>query len=182
MFENYPKANLAFLPTPLEKIERFSSEVGDINIYMKRDDNTGLAMGGNKARKLEFLMGDAKSKGADTVLTTGGPQSNHARMTAAAARRLGMEPILVLKGREPAVRQGNLLLDDLLGADVRFVDTKDYGEIHGKMGKIASQQESRGRKPYIIPLSGSTPLGALGYVEAFLEIMNQADEMGIKVD
>lgn len=182
MFENYPKANLAFLPTPLEKIERFSSEVGDINIYMKRDDNTGLAMGGNKARKLEFLMGDAKSKGADTVLTTGGPQSNHARMTAAAARRLGMEPILVLKGREPAVRQGNLLLDDLLGADVRFVDTKDYGEIHGKMGEIASQLESRGRKPYIIPLGGSTPLGALGYVEAFLEIMNQADEMGIKVD
>lgn len=179
----FKRVKLASLPTELEEANRFSGSVrSDLNIYIKRDDNTGLALGGNKARKLEYLMADALEKGADVVLTTGGPQSNHARMTAAAAAKLGIKAVLVLRGKNSSPHQGNLLLDDLLGAELIFVDTDDYEDVYREMDRISDELAREGKTPYIIPVGGSTPLGALGYVNAFEEMIAQAEKEGIKVD
>ena len=121
-YESYvpEKIVLSPAPTPIEEVPRFSRVLGGPRIFIKRDDATSLAMGGNKARKLEFLMKDALKKQCDYVITTGGPQSNHARMTAAAARKCGLIPVLVLEGNDPGHRQGNLLLDHILGAEIVF--------------------------------------------------------------
>jgi len=172
-----PRVRLAHLPTPLEEATRLSRELG-FRVFLKRDDQTGLATGGNKARKLEFLMGDAVSKGADVVITTGGPQSNHARQTAAAAARLGMRSVLVLSGDAPSVFSGNLLLDRFLGAEVALVGEEDPS---AAMEEIAREVEARGCTPYVIPLGGSSPIGAAGYVLAMLELFSQAAEAGITI-
>lgn len=177
---NLPRVKLADLPTPLEKAPRLGKALGGINLYIKRDDNTGLCMGGNKARKLEYLLAEAMEQGCDTVITTGGAQSNHARMTAAGARKLGMKPVLVLEGPKPEGRQGNLLLDDLVGAEVLFV-AKD-SDMGVEMESVAKRLRASGSKPYIVPLGGSNPLGSIGYVAAAVELCSQAFEEGIKID
>ncbi len=179
LLETLPRINLAFLPTPLEEASHLSATLGGPRIFIKRDDLTGLALGGNKARKLEFLMADAKQKGADVIITTGSSQSNHACMTAAAARVLGMEPILVLEKGVHTETQGNLLLDDLLGAEVKMVD--DSSLVSRTMEELAADLRSKGRKPYLIPRGGSCPLGAVGYVNAVSEICEQLDKQGLKV-
>jgi D-cysteine desulfhydrase family pyridoxal phosphate-dependent enzyme len=155
--------------------------LGGPRILFKRDDNDGFALGGNKARKLEFLIADAMQKGADTIITTGGVQSNHARITAAAAKRYGMRPILVLRGDSSAEYDGNLLLDKLFGAEIRIVapDMRDTMPI---MQDIAEEMRDGGREPYIIPSGGSNPVGAIAYSNAMLEIISQAIEMSVKVD
>ncbi len=176
-----PRVRLATLPTPLEETPRLTKMLGGPRILFKRDDNNGFALGGNKARKLEFLIADAMQKGADTIITTGGVQSNHARITAAAAKRYGMRPILVLRGDSSAEYDGNLLLDKLFGAEIRIVapDMRDTMPI---MQDIAEEMRDGGREPYIIPSGGSNPVGAIAYSNAMLEIISQAVEMSVKVD
>lgn len=176
-FSNIP---FGLLPTPLYKLENLSRELGK-NIYIKRDDMIGVALGGNKVRKLEFLLADARDKGADVVLTAGGPQSNHAMLTAACAARLGMRSILVLKKRGE-LTGGNLILDGIYGAQVRFVDTDTYDDVYAEMERIMEALRREGRTPYFIPVGGSVPLGSLGYVNCAREIANQAQELGVEFD
>ena len=177
---DFPCTPFAQLPTPLYKLERLSREFGK-NIYIKRDDMTGVALGGNKGRKLEFLLADAREKGADVVLTAGGPQSNHAMLTAACAGQLGMRSILVLKKRG-VLTGGNLILDDIFGAEVRLVDTDTYDDVYAEMDRIMDQLRAEGHTPYAIPVGGSVPLGSLGYVNCALEIAGQAEELGVEFD
>ena len=167
--ERFPRIRLGILPTPVHKLENISRLLGR-NIFIKRDDMTGLGLGGNKIRKLEFLLADARAQGAEIVFTTGGAQSNHAMLTAAAAGRLGMKAILVLKKRGVTDCVGNQLLEHLMGTDVRFVDTDDYADIYAEMDRIG--QES-GRPYYKIPCGGSNALGSLGYVECARETAGQ---------
>lgn len=172
----FRRVKLAETPTPFEEAPRFSKAVGGPRVFLKRDDATGLALGGNKARKLELLMGDALELGADTVITCGGPQSNHARMTAAAARKLGLHPVLVLDGDDPGKREGNLLLDHLLGAEIIFSGSKSACDL---LDDVRDEVASRGRKPYVVPLGGSSAIGALAYMECVEEIVAQSKELGI---
>lgn len=176
-----PRVKLANLPTPLEEAPRLTKLLGGPRILIKRDDLTGPELGGNKARKLEFLIADALEEGADTIITTGATQSNHARISAASARRFGLEPVLVLRGEEPDVYDGNLLIDELLGAEIHFVpsETRDTMPV---MRDVAEEYRDRGRTPYIIPSGGSNPIGALAYANAMLEITSQANNLGIYVD
>src|SRR4030042_1603028 len=177
--ENLARVPIAFLPTPVVEMRRLSGAVGGLRILAKRDDQTGLAMGGNKARKREFLIADALARGADTVLTVGGPQSNHVRQTAAAANMYGLRSVLILRGTSPFQWDGNLLLDDLLGAEVRWAGDRPLEEA---MSDVASEEESTGHRPYAIPLGGSTPVGAAGYVAAMEELMGQLEGLRTPVD
>jgi len=174
----FPNIPLAMLPTPLYKLEAVSRRFGK-NIYIKRDDMIGVALGGNKVRKLEFLLADAKEKGADVVLTAGGPQSNHAMLTAACAARVGMRAILVMKKRG-VTTGGNLILDDIFGAEVHMVDTDTYKDVYAEMDRMMDELRRQGHIPYFIPVGGSVPMGSLGYVNCAREIANQAADMGVK--
>src|SRR5262249_21093629 len=149
-----PRVNLASWPTPLEEAPRLAAALGLKKLYVKRDDLTGLGLGGNKVRKLEYLLGEALARGADTVITTAGGQSNFLRLTAVAARRLGLRPILVVRGARPASLQGNLLLMHLAGADLRFVNTADAYDAStiALMRHIAEEVEAAGHHPYLIHL------------------------------
>lgn len=175
---DFSRVPLGVLPTPLYKLERLSRETGR-NLYMKRDDMTGVALGGNKVRKLELLLADAQEKQADVILTAGGPQSNHAMLTAACAARLNMKAILVLKKRG-VLEGGNLILDGLYGAEVRFVDTDSYEDVYAEMERIMQNLRAEGHTPYFIPVGGSVPLGCLGYVNCVREIAAQAEALGVK--
>jgi len=180
----FPRVRLAHLPTPLEPLDWLSAELGGPRIFVKRDDCTGLAFGGNKTRKLEFLLADARKAGADTVITAGGLQSNHVRQSAAAASRLGLTSHLVLQRYvewpdDAYLESGNLLLDGLLGAKVHVVppDAPRAQE----MERLAERLRSEGATPYIIPAGGSNALGGLGYAVAAGEILDQAETLGIEV-
>jgi len=178
----YPRIPLAHAPTALEAAPRLGAAFGVPGLWVKRDDCTGLAMGGNKARKLEYLLADALAAGADVVFTTGGVQSNHARMTAAAACKLGLQAVLFLCDSRPEPEQGNLLLDRLFGAEVRFLPGLTLAEMNAAMEAAAAELRARGRKPYIIPVGGSTPLGCLGYVRAVEELAGQSADHGLNID
>ena len=167
--ESFPRIRLGILPTPIHKLENISSLLGR-NIYIKRDDMTGLGLGGNKIRKLEFLLADAKERGAEVIFTTGGAQSNHAMLTAAAAGKLDMKAVLILKKRGVTDCVGNQLLERLMGTEVRFVDTDDYADIYAEMDRLGKEM---GRPYYKIPCGGSNALGALGYVACAREIAGQ---------
>ena len=166
---SFPKVSLGFFPTPVQKLNNISQRL-NTNVYIKRDDLTGLGLGGNKVRKLEFLLADAKEKGAQVVFTTGGAQSNHAMLTAAAAGKLGMKPILILKKRGVTERKGNQLLEYLMGTEVILMDTDDYADIYAEMDRIG---RSLGVPYYKIPCGGSNALGSLGYVDCAREISGQ---------
>ena len=181
----YPRTPLAHLPTPLEPLPRLSEALGGPRLYVKRDDATGLALGGNKTRKLEFLMAEAQAEGADCIITAGGVQSNHVRQSAAAAAKLGLACELVLNRNVPWEdplydRTGNVLLDRLLGAKVHIHPAGTDRD--AAMEELAAGLRTRGRRPYIIPVGGSNPLGSLGYVSAALELAGQAEELAIGVD
>ena len=133
--QDFPRIPLTVLSTPIQKLENISRLL-NTNVYIKRDDLTGIGLGGNKVRKLEFLLADAKRKGAEVVFTTGGAQSNHAMLTAACAKKLGMEPILILKKRGVTERKGNQLLEYLMNTDVRFMDTDSYDDIYAEMDRV----------------------------------------------
>lgn len=165
----FPRIPLGLFPTPIHRLDHISSLLGT-NVYIKRDDLSGLGLGGNKVRKLEFLLAEAQAQGAEVVFTTGGAQSNHAMLTAAAAGKLGMTPILILKKRGVTERRGNQLLEHLMGTDVRFVDTDDYADIYAEMDRVG---HALGRPYYKIPCGGSNALGSLGYVACAQEIAGQ---------
>ncbi len=167
---DFPRYRLIRLPTPLEKAARLSRELG-VELYIKRDDVMELAMGGNKVRKLEFILGDALSKGHDVLITKGAFHSNHARLTAAASRKAGLETYLVLYPPGTSELKGNLLLDTLFGA--KIIEAKDSKEADKVMVELSRELEAKGRKPYVIPGGGASPHGVLGYVNAFLEILQQ---------
>ena len=179
--DELPRVHLAELPTVLEEAPRLAKAIGIERLLVKRDDLTGLALGGNKARKLEFLMADAQAKGVDVVITCGGGQSNHARQTAAAARKIGMDVILFLDDPMPPIFGGNLLLDVLLGAEIRFLGCVTYPEVEKAMAAAAAKLVSQGRTPYVIPVGGSNPLGAMGYVDAVRELAWQLESSKFKV-
>jgi D-cysteine desulfhydrase family pyridoxal phosphate-dependent enzyme len=184
-----PRFRLAALPTPLQESGNLRAALGGgtvcPRILMKRDDLTGLAFGGNKARKLEFIVGDALRQGATVLVTSGAAQSNHARMTAAAARAAGMKAVLVLTsevGRP--VLQGNLLLDKLLGAEVHLIPANadprlPTGDQEGiKIAQVVEELRQRGERPYLIPIGGSSEVGTLGYVSGTLELVTQLFQLG----
>jgi D-cysteine desulfhydrase family pyridoxal phosphate-dependent enzyme len=173
-----PREPLGFYPTPLHPLERLSAHLGGPRLWIKRDDLTGFALGGNKVRKLELFLGEARATGADVLLTAGGHQSNHARITAAAAARAGLDCVLVLSGGEPAAWRGNLALDRLFGAAVRFVATGP--ERRPALEAAAAELRAAGRRPLLIPIGGSTSLGALGYVEAAREAAGQLAAHGLR--
>src|SRR3990170_6027915 len=157
-----PRTLLANLPTPILPLERLSRRFG-VEIWVKRDDLTGLLESGNKVRKLEFLVGDALAQSADTLITCGTLQSNCCRTVAAVAARLGLRAIVALKGAPPAEYDGNLLLDRLLGAEVRFCSDAEWDTIDEILEELAVRVRRRGGTPYVIPESGATVAGALGY-------------------
>jgi D-cysteine desulfhydrase len=168
--EQLPRVVLANLPTPVEELPRLSRELGGPRLLIKRDDQTGLATGGNKTRKLEFLIADALAQGADMIITAGAAQSNHCRQTAAAAARVGLACALVLGGEPPAAPSGNLLLDHLLGAQIYWTGPHRRGE---RLEEIADQARVAGHRPYLIPYGGSNAIGAAGYVLAMQELSQQ---------
>ncbi len=178
---DFPQVHLGLLPTPLYRLDNLSRYFGK-ELYIKRDDLTGVALGGNKVRKLEFLLADAKARGCDFVLTTGGAQSNHAMLTAACCSRLGLGCILVLKKRGVYEKVGNQLINDLIGAQVRFVDSDTYADVYAEMDRICDGLHKEGHVPYLIPAGGSVPMGCLGYVNCAKEAAQQAEEMGIAFD
>ena len=167
--ESSSLTSFAHLPTPLDEAPRLSEALG-VRILVKRDDMTGLALGGNKARKLDYLMRDAVAKGCDTLVTAGGAQSNFCRMTAAAAARLGMTCHLVLSGEPPPRDSGNLVLDRLFGAKLHFRNTDDWAVLEAEMRRIAAEI---GPNAYPMPIGGATPVGALAYVQAADELLSQ---------
>ncbi len=181
-----PRVRLAHLPTPLERLDRLRALLGPDcpTLYVKRDDCTGLASGGNKTRKLEFLMGEALAQGAQAVITFGAVQSNHARQTAAAAARLGLLCDLILvnmveRGDEAYARSGNVLLDQILGARIHNVSN---GLAADRLSQVMGEHERAGRRAYVVPMGGSNGVGSLGYVEAFGELQAQAAALDLQVD
>lgn len=181
----FARIRLGHLPTPLEPMENLSRALGGPRLWIKRDDCTGLSSGGNKTRKLEFLMAEAVARQADIVITQGATQSNHARQTAAAAARLGIRCHVLLENRtgstDPSYTDnGNVLLDRLHGASVER--RAGGSDMQREMEDVAARLAADGQRPYIIPGGGSTPLGALGYVQAALELVNQSAERGLRID
>jgi D-cysteine desulfhydrase family pyridoxal phosphate-dependent enzyme len=191
----FPRKNLIHLPTPLQKLENLSQELGGPEIYIKRDDLTGLAFGGNKSRKLEFIIQDVLSKNADAIITWASVQSNWCLQTAAAARKFGIKPILILfkKYDLPDEYDGNLLLDYILDADV-IIKEAEKGkifkneDIQGIVEKVENEVKEWGLSPYVAPLGGSMvggsmekPLGAISYVNAFVELLEQAEKLGLEL-
>jgi D-cysteine desulfhydrase len=171
--DSLSRVSIAHLPTPLEPLPRLTAQLGGPELWIKRDDQTGLATGGNKARKLEFLVADALAEKADTLITGGAAQSNHARQTAAAAAKFGLACVLVLCGEKPSQVQGNLLLDRLLGAEVVWAGERPLNEA---MAQEAEDLLAAGRVPCVIPYGGSNPIGASGYVAAMEELLDQCAE------
>ena len=181
----FPRLHFAHLPTPLEPLPRLSEELGGPHIWIKRDDCTGLSSGGNKTRKLEFLMADAVAREADCIVTQGETQSNHARQTSAIAARLDLECHLLLEDLtgyhdEAYAHNGNVLLDQLHGAmlSTRPADS----DMDAELASYADQLRAQGRNPYVIPGGGSNEIGALGYVNAALELVAQANERSLRID
>jgi 1-aminocyclopropane-1-carboxylate deaminase/D-cysteine desulfhydrase-like pyridoxal-dependent ACC family enzyme len=174
-----PRIALGHFPTPVESLARLSAQLGGPDLYVKRDDQTGLATGGNKTRKLEFIVAEAMARGCDHLVTLGGPQSNHCRQTAAAAAVLGLGCSVVLSGHPPGQRLGNLLLDELLGAEVLWSGARTREEV---AEEVTQSLRRRGRRPYLVPLGGSTGLGALGYVVAMQEALTQLSARQLDID
>ena len=183
--ERFPRLRLGHLPTPLEPMERLSEHLGGPAILIKRDDCTGLATGGNKTRKLEFLLGEALQQGADTLITLGAVQSNHVRQTAAAAARAGLDCVVLLERRVPGQgdnyeQTGNVFLDRLLGAEIEF---RAAGlDMDAEAERLVQKLREQGRKPYLIPGGGSNPVGALGYVDCARELIEQTGNLNLDVD
>jgi len=168
------KQALGLFPTPMYRLPNISRELGT-NVWIKRDDLCGVALGGNKVRKLEYLLHDAKRKGYDLVMTTGQAQSNHAMLTAACSLRMGLDCILLLKERGITARKGNQILNHLMGVEVRYMDTDSFEDIYDEMDRIG---EELGRKVYKIPCGGSNTLGTLGYIDCMKEVADS----GIQFD
>ncbi len=179
--DRFPREALAALPTPLEFAGNLSRKLDGPRIYIKRDDLTGLALGGDKPRKLEYLLADAIRSGADTIVTGGSSQSNHVRLTAAASNKLGLHPVALCTADEHQQNTGNLLLSRLFGAEIHFktVADNDHWLLTPLMEAECDRLRGEGRKPYLIPLSGTTTLACLGYIRCALELDQQFEEAGV---
>jgi D-cysteine desulfhydrase family pyridoxal phosphate-dependent enzyme len=178
VIQKYPSAGLSFLPTPIHKLTNLSNTLG-VPLFCKRDDLTGFAMGGNKTRKLDYLIQDALCTGSDCLVTYGSNQSNWCRMTAAAGARYGLKVYLVLAGCIPERPTANLLLDHLAGAHIRHLDTEDDEELCKATIEETERRKQEGLRPYYMPVGGSVPVGILGYVRAFHEILEYSELTGI---
>jgi D-cysteine desulfhydrase family pyridoxal phosphate-dependent enzyme len=172
-----PRLFFAHLPTPIDPMPRLTQALGGPRLLIKRDDQTGLATGGNKTRKLEFLVAEAQEHHARTLITAGAVQSNHCRQTAAAAARFGMECILVLSGEPPEEATGNLLLDQLFNAKIVWAGPRERRDI--VLTETFECTQAEGKQPYLVPYGGSSPTGALGYAFAIEEMMKQTSDSGI---
>jgi L-cysteate sulfo-lyase len=193
----FPRTRLTHLPTPLDRVERPPKDLGGVNLFIKRDDQTGLAFGGNKARKLEYIVADVLAQGADTVVTWAGVQSNWCRQTAAAAARVGIRPVLILL-KKPGIAanvDGNLMLDHLFGATIRIIEIEpdrgflELADVADLVEPVVAHEKAAGRKPYLAPIGGSMvegsmgkPYGAVGYANALVELVEQANDRGIRID
>ena len=195
--DKYHRVKLSSLPTPFEKLENLTERLERFEVYLKRDDLTGLAFGGNKARKLDFIIADAVQKGADTLITWGGLQSNWCRQVAAAAAMIGMKSVLVLfkSATSASGDDGNLLLDRLFDADVRIVEAGaisnilELASVRKYLDPIVAEKKQAGNVPYLLPIGGSLvegsmsqPWGAISYVKAFAELLDQATADGVRID
>ncbi len=179
LIHQLPRVRLGNLPTPLEEMKRLSAILGGPRIWMKRDDSIGLAFGGSKVRALEFTLADAIKKGADTIVTMGESQSNHARLTAAAARKLGLKAVLVIAaGARPKKYEGNLFLCDIFGADIRFAGWPEHEKA---VERTVRELKNTGHVPYILPFGGSSPIGVVAYFNAALELAAQAGDLGFEI-
>ena len=172
-----PHLSFAHLPTPLELLPRLSAHLGRAEIWIKRDDQTGLAGGGNKTRKLEYLLAEAGSLNARLIITGGAAQSNHCRQTAAAAARSGFRCVLVLRGDPPDKVTGNILLDQLLGAKIVWTHDETRQAV---MQSVYEKEKAAGNDPYLIPIGGSNPIGAASYAAAVAELAGQISQIGVK--
>ena len=177
------KIAFANLPTKIEKLERLTKKLNGPNIYIKRDDETGFEVSGNKIRKLEYSFKEAIDKGCDLFITCGGIQSNHCRAVTAFAARLGLKTVLLLNGSQNNETAGNLFINKLLGADIHYVTDEDFKNKRGEiMESLKVEYEAKGFKPYLIPVGASNGIGSFGYYEAMLEIADQEKELGINFD
>jgi D-cysteine desulfhydrase family pyridoxal phosphate-dependent enzyme len=174
----FPQFPLSLVPTPCHRLNSLSDTYG-VEIYCKRDDLTGFGLGGNKSRKLELLIGEALKNRCDTVVTSGGIQSNFCRLAAAAGVVAGMSVYLVLGGKKQTKLTGNLVLDNLLGAHIRYVDSPDWTDWEKESEALSRELTGQGRKVFRIPIGGSVPIGVVGYITAFLEILNDEKRLGI---
>jgi D-cysteine desulfhydrase family pyridoxal phosphate-dependent enzyme len=180
-YKSLPRVSLVNLSTPLEKCDRLRAAIpGAPHLYIKRDDCLGYLVGGNKLRKLEYVMADARRRQATTVLTVGGTTSNHARVTAMVACRLGLKCHLILNGQPTANPTGNLRIDKLLGVDVHFVQTRQ--QRNSTMSELARDLEKKGERVYTVPLGASNEVGSFGFVAALEELLRQEKELGIRFD
>ncbi|NWF96023.1 MAG: D-cysteine desulfhydrase family protein [Candidatus Thorarchaeota archaeon] len=178
MLDRIPRVQLGFFPTPLHRAVNLGESLGLKELWMKRDDLTGVEFGGNKTRKLEFAVADALQNRCDTLVTVGAVQSNSCRQTAAAAAKYGLRCILLLAGQQPETLQGNLLLDTLLGAELKFYPDDDFMSLTQRLPTVIETLEELGLKPYALPAGVFTPLGSLGYVAAMKELREQMDKVG----
>lgn len=177
-----PRFPLALLPTPLVEAPRLSQVLNGPRLFFKRDDLTGFGFGGNKIRGLEYYLADALTQKSDVIVTGAGPQSNHIRATAAAARVTGLDVVAVMHDSRPADTRGNLLLDELLGVELRFTNDSNRALVDVKIEEVAAELRQAGRRPYVIPRGGASALGALGYVECVSELEAQFKAMAIRPD
>jgi D-cysteine desulfhydrase len=177
------RVELGFTPTPVRPLDRLAAELGRPagSLWIKHDDATVLGNGGNKVRKLEHLCADAQAQGCDVLVTGGGRQSNHARLTAASANRLGLDCHLVLAGDRPDAPTGNVLLDELLGAPIEWVGGLDYYPLEEAIVAAAERLRAEGRTPYAIPVGGASPVGTVGYARAALELQEQVPDVDVVV-
>lgn len=178
MFNDLPRERLAFLPTPLHRLKNLGNSIGLDELWIKRDDQTGLSFGGNKVRKLEFVFGDARKNKADTIVTVGGLQSNHCRQTAAACAVAGFRCILLLGGKEPGNYTGNLLLDRMLGAELKFYPDESLLTLNSRLDEVVETLKDLGLKPYAVPAGAEMPIGTIPYAVAMEELHQQAQEEG----
>jgi len=176
MFDTLPRERIAFLPTPLHRLKNLGESIGIESLWIKRDDLTGISFGGNKTRKLEFVVGDAKANKCDTLVTVGGIQSNHCRQTAAVAAVTGMRCILLLGGEEPEEYTGNLLLDKMLGAEIKFFPDESVFTLNKRLDEIMETLIDFGLSPYAIPAGAAMPVGVVPYAVAMDELNNQFKE------
>jgi len=172
---------IANLPTKIEKVDFFSKYL-EKSVFIKRDDQTGMATSGNKIRKLEYLLKDAQNKKCDYLITNGGIQSNHARATAVMAAKYKMNSLLILKEGEKVKTEGNLFFNKLVGAKIKMLDEQQYQNLPSIIEDLKEELTESGHNPYVIPMGGSNGMGALGYLDAYYEILNQEKQLGIEFD
>jgi len=182
MLEPLPRKKFAFLPTPVHRMNNLADKLNIENLWIKRDDLTGISAGGNKTRKLEYVVGDAIEKGADTLVTVGAVQSNHCRQTAAVAALTGMRCILLLAGDEPEIYNGNLLYCKLMGAEITFHPEDTFMSLNERLGTVTETLEDFGLTPYAIPAGAATPLGSISYAGAMSELKKQMFEFDFSPD